>query len=123
MNEVKKRHGCLSSVLILLVVSSLLTSVIISIYGDKIAGITTTIIILNILAVISELVFIYLIFKWKKIGFYGLIMTYLFNLYIVDKVGNLDISTVLGICLRVGLLYFALQIKKKGVSGWQNMTD
>ena len=78
---------------------------------------------ISLFSTLIEVFSIYLIFKWMKIGFYGIIAAYFINLYIADKSGILDINTILGIGIRIGLLYGFLQIKSKGVSGWKNLID
>jgi len=77
---------------------------------------------LQLFSVFVEIFSIYLIFKWQKFGFYGVILAYYLNLYIADKSGVLNINSILGIGIRIGLLYGILQIKSKGFSGWQNLT-
>ena len=78
---------------------------------------------LQIFSVFVELVSIYWIFKWEKIGFYTIVAAYFLNIYVNDKSGILNINTMLGIGLRIGLLYGILQIKSKGVSGWKNLME
>lgn len=125
--ETKNRHGCLTTLLILLIITSVLTTSGLIIFSDKIKEITPNyssgLLYLQVFSTIIELTSIYLIFKWKKIGFYGVALAYLINLYVTNKMGIMDINTILGIVIRFGLLYGTLQIKSKGISGWNNLAE
>ncbi|QNK78156.1 hypothetical protein H7F37_03855 [Winogradskyella sp. PAMC22761] len=123
----KSRHIILTIYLILLILTSLGTGIGSALFFDQIVELvpkfTKGLLYLQIFSVFIELVSIYWIFKWKKIGFYTIIAAYFLNIYINDKSGILNINTMLGIGLRIGLLYGILQIKSKGISGWKNLTE
>lgn len=123
----KNRHIILTIYLILLILTSLGTGIGSVLFYDKTVELapkfTKGLLYLQIFSVFVELVSIYWIFKWKKISFYALISAYVLNIYINDKSGILNINTILGIGLRIGLLYGILQIKSKGVSGWKNLSE
>lgn len=58
----------------------------------------------------------------EKIGFNGLLCLYLFvNLYILDKIGNMNIGSIAGVFMRIGILYIALLFKANKISGWKNL--
>ncbi len=128
MNKnIKSRHGCLTAFLILLIITSVLTASALILFSDKIKetapNFSNGLLYIQLFSTILELTSIYLIFKWKKIGFYGVALAYLINLYVSDKMGIMNINTILGIIIRFGLLYGTLQIKSKGISGWKNLTE
>ncbi|WP_452227574.1 hypothetical protein [Lacinutrix sp. MEBiC02404] len=113
--------------MILLLLTSLGVGIASVLFYDKtvelVPKLTKGLLYLQIFSVFVELVSIYWIFKWQKTGFYVLIFAYFLNIYINDKSGILNINTILGIALRIGLLYGILQIKSKGVSGWKNLME
>jgi hypothetical protein len=123
----KSRHIILTVYLILLILTSLGTGIGSALFFDQtvelVPKFTKGLLYLQIFSVFIELVSIYWIVKWKKIGFYTIIAAYFLNIYINDKSGILNINTMLGIVLRIGLLYGILQIKSKGISGWKNLTE
>lgn len=125
--EAKSRHGCLTAVLIILIVSSLLTVTILVVFSGNVEktnpNFTTSMLILEVCTTALELFAIYLLFKWKKIGFFLIGIAYLFDLYISDRIGTLNINVILGMIIRFGVLYGVLLIKSKGVSGWKNLTE
>ena len=84
---------------------------------------TKTLLYFQLFSAFVEIFPIYLIFNWQKFGFYGVILAYFLNLYITDKSGIVNINTILGIGIRIGLLYGILQIKSKGISGWKNLNE
>jgi len=112
--------------LVLLVLTSLGTGIGSYFLYDKtvelVPQFTKGLMYLQLFSSFVEIVSIYGIFKWKKIGFYGIIATYFLNLYISDKSGILNINTILGVAIRIVILYGLLQIKSNRVSGWENLT-
>jgi hypothetical protein len=113
--------------LILLIITSIGTGIGSFLLYDKtvelVPKFTKGLLYLQTLSIFIELVSIYWIFKWQKIGFYSIVAAYFLNIYINDKSGILNINTILGIGLRIVLLYGILQIKSKGISGWKNLTE
>ncbi len=123
----KTRHFILTIYLILLIITSLGTGIFGVLFFDEISKLTPNytkgLLYLQLFAIFVEFISIYWVFKWKKIGFYGIVIAYFIDIYITDKSGTLNINTLLGIGIRLGLLYAILQIKSKGVSGWKNLTE
>ncbi|TCK67229.1 hypothetical protein DFQ05_1002 [Winogradskyella wandonensis] len=123
----KSRHIILTIYLILLILTSLGTGIGSVLFYEETAELvpkfTKGLLYIQLFSTFVEIFSIYLIFKWQKFGFYGVILAYFLNLYISDKSGILNINTILGIGIRIGLLYGILQIKSKGVSGWKNLSE
>ncbi len=123
----KNRHIILTIYLVLLILTSLGIGIGSLVFYERtvelVPKFTKGLLYLQMLSVFIELASIYWIFKWKKIGFYTIIAAYFLNIYINDKSGILNINTIIGIGLRIGLLYGLLQIKSKGISGWKNLTE
>ncbi len=126
-NQNNSRHGCLSVYLILLILTTVLTTFGIILFLDEIKGeipnYSVGLIYITCFSAFIEIGAVYLIFKWEKIGFYGVWFSYMINLYVSDKMGVMDINVILGLIIRFGLLYGILQIKSKGVSGWKNLSE
>ena len=121
----KQRHGCLTAWLIYLMIASAIISYVFFFknndemeklqqkFSENIIFVIGSIGILNIL-------FCYLILKWVKLGFWGLIVTNSIMMIIHIMNGSDLMRPVLGLsCIIV--LYALLQIKKKNVSGWDNL--
>ena len=124
--EKRKRHWFLLIVLVFLAISIIFSTIDILIYSSNYIAIninvTDSIILLHTFSTIIELYLLYLVFRWKKIGFNGLFPLYLFlNLYILDKTGNLNIGSIAGAFSRLGLLYIALLFKANNISGWEHL--
>lgn len=84
---------------------------------------TTYLLYLQLFATFIEILSIYWVFRWYKIGFYGIMISYVIDIYISDKSGILTLNNILGIGIRFGLLYGILQLKSKGISGWKNLDE
>jgi hypothetical protein len=124
--EKRKRHWFLLIVLVFLAISIIFSTIDILVYSSNYKAlnvkVTDFIILLHTFSAVFELYLLYLIFKWKKIGFNGLFFLYLFvNLYILDKTGNMNIASIAGGFTRLGTLYIALLFKANNKSGWQNL--
>ena len=123
----KSRHIILTIYLIILILTSLGTGIGSLLFYEKtvelVPKFTKGLLYLQLFSAFVEIFSIYLIFKWQKFGFYGVILAYFLNLYIADKSGILNINTILGIGIRIVLLFGILQIKSKGISGWKNLNE
>ena len=123
--EQKKRHGCVTAWLILIIVLNSLSSLLYIFAGEFISdnipgGISDN--MLAILAILGFLnvVFAVLLFLWKKIGFWGFVITSLAALAINLNIGLGITQSLLGL-LGVFILFVVLQIKAKDVSAWNNL--
>ena len=124
--ETKKRHGCLTAWLVLLVLVNGFSAVSFLFYGEAISenlGTTlsqNTLWITGALAVLN-LIFAFMLFSWKKWAFWGLLLTSLlaFGLNIYHGLGI--INSAIGL-LGIVLLYGLLQMKHQGKSGWEQLS-
>lgn len=119
-----QRHWFLSGSLLLLACSSLLMAVAMFFLVDDAERITHNIPVLStngigILGLVN-LFFLFLIFKWKKMGFFGLMLTTLLQAVISYNVGVSLPDVLFGTC-GLGLLCLALFFKKNGQSGWASL--
>ena len=121
----KQRHGCLTAWLIYLMISSTLISYIFFFknndeieklqldFSENFSILIGSIGILNIL-------FCYLILKWVKLGFWGLIVTNFIMMIVHIMNGSNLMRPTLGLSCII-MLYFLLRLKKKNVTGWDNL--
>ena len=123
--ETKKRHGCLTAWLILLVLGNGFSTVSFLFYGDAISENLETALSENNLwipAVLSvlNLIFALMLFTWKKWAFWGLLLTSFiaFGLNIYLGLGLLNSAVGL---LGIVLLYVLLQRKHQGKSAWEQL--
>jgi len=64
----------------------------------------------------------FLLIKWEKSGFYGLIFTSIALLVINLSIGYDIIWSSFGIIGTI-ILYYSLQLKKNGISSWQHLNN
>lgn len=100
---------------------------------ESLLSITQTSIILSIVAAIFGIVCIILLFNWKKIGFYGQILSSTvfggISIYLISKIGRISgvdttlsmILPIVSIVLGTFIFYAILQIKKNGISCWKQL--
>jgi len=121
----KQRHGCVTAWLILMIVANSLTAglylfakemVTKSLPGDVS---TPLIILLGILA-IGNVIFSVMLFQWKKLGFWGFVVTGVGAIIINISIG-LGIGQSLFGLAGVAILYGVLQIKQGNITAWENL--
>jgi uncharacterized membrane protein len=123
--ESKERHGCVTAWLVLMIVLNSLTSLLYLLAGDIIVDnmpgeisqsmLTTTAVfgILNVL-------FSVMLLKWKKLGFWGFLITSL-CVFVINLNAGFGIGqSILGL-VGIAILYGVLQIKSDDKSAWSNL--
>ena len=124
-NNGKKRHGCVTAWLILLIIANSLAALIYLFAGDLINKSlprpisTTTLILLTIIG-IANVAFAVLLLRWNKSGFWGFVMSAIAALIVNLRVGLGIGQCILGLA-GIGILYAILQIKQDDISAWDNM--
>jgi len=124
-NVAKKRHGCVTAWLVLMIIANSLFAIIYLFAGKMIteslpgAVSTPKIIILGIIGT-ANVFFSVMLFQWKKFGFWGFIITSIGALIINLSIG-LGIGQSLFGLVGIAILYGVLQIKKDGVAAWDNL--
>jgi len=83
-------------------------------------GLPKPILILLAVLGIANVIFAVLLFKWKKLGFWGFVVTSIGALIINLSMGLGVIQSLFGL-LGIAILYAVLQIKKEEVSAWVNL--
>jgi len=123
MSEVKKRHGCLEAILIFLLIGNALAALTFlvgwQVFKEDSLGVSKwTFPVLGVLAA-ANVLFAIALFKWKKMGFWGLIVTTLVGVS-VQMSGGYGIGQSLLDLIGVVLLYGVLHIGKEN-NGWQQL--
>jgi hypothetical protein len=125
LNVSKLRHGCLTAWLVLVIVVNSLTAFVLLFKSEIITNslpydVSSAMIILLGISGIANVIFSIMLFKWKKIGFWGFVFTSLGVLFINLNIG-LSIGQSLFGLVAVIILYGILHIKREGVTGWSNL--
>ena len=118
----KERHGCVTAWLILMIVLNSIVALIYLFALIKTENSTIPGSILFILTILSiaNVIFSILLFRWKKIGFTGFLITAVIVFFINLYIGLGLTQSIMGL-LGIGILYAILQIKKDNVSAWENL--
>lgn len=121
MSEVKQRHGCLTTWLVLMIVINSVTALM-YLFGSEMIGKSLPSApgwMFPVLAVASlfNVACAVALFKWKKWGFYGFVVTSVVALVVNLMLGIGPLQSVLGL-VGLAILYGVLQIggEKKGWS-------
>jgi hypothetical protein len=123
--QAKQRHGCLTAFLVLMIIANSAVALIYLFAGDTVSknvpgGISSTMLILLAVGGILNVIFSVMLLRWKKIGFWGFIITSLGAFIINLSIGLGVVQSILGLA-GVAILYGVLQIKKDNISAWSNL--
>jgi hypothetical protein len=124
-NPSRQRHGCVTAWLIFMLIINSLVAVMYLFASNSIASHSpvplsgTTVILLGVLSVVN-VVFAVMLLQWKKIAFWGFAGMSVLMLIINLSLG-LGIGQSLFGFIGLAILYGVLQIKKNGVTAWQNL--
>ena len=121
----KQRHGCVTAWLIFMIIANSLTAVLYLFAGNTIVqnmsgNISNTMLIVLAILGIANVVFSVMLLNWKKIGFWGFVITSIVVLIINLSIGLGIAQSVLGL-LGIVILYAVLQIKRDDVKAWTNL--
>ncbi len=124
-NTTKQRHGCVTAWLISMFIVNSMAAILYLFAGDMVAqnfpgGISNSMLILLAIIGIGNVIFLILLFKWKKIGFWGFLITSIGSLIINLSIG-LGIGQSLFGLVGIAILYGVLQIKKDNIPAWENL--
>jgi hypothetical protein len=124
-NQEKKRHGCVTAWLILMIVANSIFALVYffaqGMMTDAMPHIPTYIFLVLGFLTLCNVGCAILLLQWKRLGFWGFIATaavaFVINItYNIGGVGT-HISALVGIAI----LYGILQIRERNVSAWDNM--
>jgi len=122
--KLKQRHGCVTTLLILMIIANSIGALLYFFFNDfiiqNLPNTSPTLLFLLGITGTLNVVCTILLFKWKKWGFWG---------YIISSVCILIINTCIGIGFFQSLfgligfiiMFWVLKFKKNNVSAWDNM--
>lgn len=121
----KQRHGCLTAWLIYLMLSYSLVSLGLFFNSDSIVQKFQYIKSENLLLIVASIailnvLFIFMLLKWFKLGFWGLLSTSTL-LFIIQIMNSNNILTPIITAIVMLIMYGLLKLKKRNVSGWDNL--
>ncbi|MFT4661649.1 MAG: hypothetical protein ACI8XB_001929 [Patiriisocius sp.] len=121
----KQRHGCVTACLILMIVANSLAAISYLFAGDLVSqnfpgGISSSLLILLAIMGIGNVIFSVLLYNWKKIGFWGFLLTSLVALVINLSLGLGIAQSIFGLA-GIAILYGVLQIKQENATAWDNL--
>ncbi|MCK9414128.1 MAG: hypothetical protein M0Q53_17635 [Prolixibacteraceae bacterium] len=125
LNVPKQRHGCVTAWLILMIVANSLSAGLYLFAKEMVTKSlpgevsTPMIILLGILA-IGNIIFSVMLFQWKKLGFWGFVVTGAGAL-IINLIIGLGVGQSLFGLAGIAILYGVLQIKQGNVTAWENL--
>jgi hypothetical protein len=119
--KTKKRHGCLTVWLILIIIGCAL-SLVGYLVGSSFmvaANVPGWVIPVYIVISVLQLVCAIALFKWKKWGFWGIIVATVISV-IIGFATHMGIATVIFALIGIAILYGVLQIGKEN-KGWPQL--
>jgi hypothetical protein len=121
----KQRHGFVTTWLILLIIINSIVALVYLFLGDTIAQnlqgeISNPILLFLALLCTANVIFAVLLLKWKKIGFFGYIISGAVALIVNLNIGIGIAQSIRGL-IGIAVLYGILQIKKDNISAWENL--
>ena len=124
-NEPKQRHGCVTAWLLMIIISNSLTAFIYLFGGNAFVktlngGVSTPMLILLTTFGIANVLFAVMLFRWRKWGFWGFLITSICTLGINLNIGLSVVQSILGL-FGVVVLYGVLQIKEEDKTAWGNL--
>ncbi|GMN10981.1 hypothetical protein MTsPCn9_27070 [Croceitalea sp. MTPC9] len=123
--ETKKRHGCVTAWLILMIIANSFTAITYLFMGDVVLEnlpnpTSKSMLVLLAILGLANLAFAILLFQWKKWAFWSFVASALITLAVNLSIGLGLGQSLLGL-LGVILLYAILQIKQDGKTAWENL--
>jgi hypothetical protein len=121
----KQRHGCLTAWLTYLMISYSIVSLGLFFNSDiivqKFQYIKSENLLLTIASIaILNVLFIFMLLKWFKLGFWGLLCTSTL-LFIIQIINTNNILTPIITAIVILIIYGLLKLKKRNVSVWDNL--
>jgi hypothetical protein len=121
----KQRHGCLTAWLIYLIIAYSFSTIFYFFKTDEISTvleykISENMILLRGSLGILGVIFAIMLFKWVKLGFWGILIISIL-LFAIQLINEDNIMSPFFILLCLIILYALLQLKKSNVSGWDNL--
>ena len=110
----KKRHGCVTTWLIILLIGSTLGVLV-----NLGTGFFWPFNLLLLMSIVN-IVCVILMFDWKIIGFWGLSISAVI-IFMINLTYGVELPTAIGGLLSPVILYGILQIKRNNISSWDQL--
>ncbi len=125
INDSKQRHGCVTTWLLWLVAANAVSAIfyltrVDYIVQNSLGLISKSTIYLLALCGVANAIFALLLFQWKKIGFWGFLISGLIIFYIKLNIGIDFTRSLIGLS-GIVILFVVLQLKKNQISAWKNL--
>ena len=121
--DLPQRHGCVTAWLVFMLIANSIVSFIYLLTLLKPGGalkVSTNSLIVLLIAGLLNVAFSIMLLIWKKIGFYGFAVTSVLAFIVNFNKGISLLRCTVGL-LGLLVLYGILQIKRDGVSAWDNL--
>jgi len=123
MSEQKQRHGCLTTLLVLMIIGNSATALMYlfggSVITQNLPGIPSWALVVMCIFAIFNLVCAIALFKWKKWGFWGFIASSIFAFFVNLSIGLGIGQSLLGL-VGIAVLFGVLHIGKEN-KGWPQL--
>jgi hypothetical protein len=120
----KQRHGCVTAWLTLIIVANAFGSLIYIFFCDTILAnepnASASMLMLLVFLSLSNVFFAAMLLKWKKMGFWGFVITSVAVFILNLLVGMSNVQSIAGLA-GILILYGILQIKNKDTSTWSDL--
>ena len=110
----KKRHGCVTTWLVILLIGSTLGVLV-----NLGAGFFWPFNLLLLMSIVN-IVCVILMFDWKIVGFWGLSISAVI-IFVINLTYGVELPTAIGGILSPVILYGILQIKRNNISAWDQL--
>ena len=121
--KIKERHGCVTAWLVLMIIANSIASLSNLFFSDQIMMTLPDASVALLWALgglgVLNIVFAFMLFQWKKMGFYGFLVTSFLGLIINLMVGIEPFQALTGMA-GIVILYGILQIRANdGRTAWE----
>lgn len=117
---IKSRHGCVTTYLVLMIIVNSITALTYFSRNNSIPNISNGLVI--VLGIIGTLnvIFAVLLLQYKKIGFYGFVVSSIIT-FVLNTMIGIDVGKALLGLVGIAIFYAILQIKQDNNSAWQHL--
>lgn len=117
---IKSRHGCVTAWLILMIIVNSITSLTYFTNSNSIPNVSNSLIMALGIIGILNVIFSVLLLQYKKIGFFGFIVSSIITSVLNTMIG-IDVGRALLGLVGIALVYAILQIKQDNHSAWEHL--
>ncbi len=119
--ESKERHGCVTAWLILMIIANSIIALTYLFTDNTTPQSPTNLTTLMLTTIgIANIIFAIMLLQWKKWAFWAFATTSLITLGVNISIG-ISVGNALVGLIGIVILYGILQIKKDGITAWENL--